>query len=74
MTQATTAERDALRQRRDRLTQRSAFLYAETERLTDCNDAEALRALSGQLHEHSVELVAYHHVLELFHGRLGPLS
>ena len=74
MTQATTAERYALRQRRDRLTQRSAFLCAETERLTDCNDAEALRALSGQLHEHSADLVAYHRVLHLFHERIGSLS
>ena len=74
MTQATTAERYALRQRRDRLTQRSAFLSAETQRLTDSHDAHALRMLIGQLREHSADLNAYHHALDLFHGRVGPLS
>jgi|SRR4051812_12931000 hypothetical protein len=47
------AERAALRHRRDRLTARSALLHLEAERLTDSDDAEALRALSGQLCEHS---------------------
>jgi hypothetical protein len=67
------AERTALRQRRDRLTARSAVLFAEAERLAVSNDREALRMLSGQLHEHSADLVAYHHALELFHVRLDSL-
>jgi hypothetical protein len=73
-TESATAERAALRHRRDRLTARSALLHLEAERLTDSDDAEALRALSGQLREHSADLVAYHHALELFHVRLGPLQ
>lgn len=73
MTQVSTAERDALRQRRDRLTERSAFLSAETQRLTDCHDVKVLRILIGQLREHNADLVAYHRVLQLFHERIGPL-
>jgi len=73
VTDSATAERAALRHRRDRLTARSALLFAEAERLAQSNDREALRLLSGQLHEHSADLVAYHHALELFHVRLDPL-
>jgi hypothetical protein len=73
VTDSAAAERTALRQRRDRLTARSAVLFAEAERLAVSNDREALRMLSGQLHEHSADLVAYHHALELFHVRLDSL-
>ena len=38
------------------LTARSAVLFAEAERLAVSNDREALRMLSGQLHEHSADL------------------
>lgn len=73
VTDPATAERAALRHRRDRLTAQSALLLAEAERLADSNDREALRMLSGQLHEHSADLVCYHYALELFHVRLDPL-
>jgi len=43
VTDSATPERAALRHRRDRLTARSALLFAEAERLANSDDREALR-------------------------------
>ena len=68
------AERETLHREKARLDARLEILVAETKRLRDSTDQDALLAHAHRVYLHQVELDAFHAALDTFHRRFGPLE
>jgi len=70
----TSSQREELRRERKRLEHQQAVLRAETERLVETEDADALQAHGDRLRQHQDEMRAFTAALEQFHAQFGPLG